>query len=150
MKTIYKNTMFLQIVLSGFLVSCDKEFLDKNPTDAISSQTFWQNENDVALRLAAVYRRLRDGFYGNRKVWLDTYSDNALDRHTFYGFATLTQGIVNSTNVNGNFYSPPYAGIASCNFFLENVDRVPIDESTLATYKAEVRFIRSMFYFDLV
>jgi len=150
MKTIYKNTMLLLVVLCGTLVSCDKEFLDKNPTDAISSQTFWQNEKDVAMGLAGVYRRLRDGFYGNRKLWLDTYSDNALDRHSFYGFGSLTQGIVNSTNVTSNFYNSPYAGIASCNFFLENADQTPIDESTLTKYKAEVRFLRSMFYFDLV
>lgn len=134
----------------GMLTSCESDFLDKNPTAAIASQTFWESEEDVQMGLAGVYRRLQNGFYGNRKLWLDTYSDNALDRHTFYGFNNLTLGVVNPTNIPSAFYNTPYEGIASCNFFLDNVGKAPITDAAKAVYEAEVKFIRAMFYFDLV
>lgn len=151
-----KNTKYilipmLAIMLTGLMPSCKKGFLDKNPTDAISSQTFWQSDVDVQMGLTGVYRRLQSGFFSNRKLWLETYSDNAYDRHSFfYGFQTLTLGSVNPTNVTTTFYTTPYTGISSCNFFLDNVDKAPISDASKNTYKAEVRFLRALFYFDLV
>lgn len=148
-----KQTSIYLIVVTiiSMLISCKKDFLDKNPTDKIASEEFWKSDADVQMGLAGVYRRLQSGFYGNRKSWLDTYSDNALDRHTFYGFnSNLTLGVVNPTNIPADFYNAPYAGIGGCNFFLDNIDKAPISDALKTGYKAEVRFIRAMFYFDLV
>lgn len=151
MKAKQTSIYLIIVTIIGMLTSCKKDFLDKNPTGAIASQAFWKNDADAQMGLTGVYRRLQNGFYGNRKLWLDTYSDNALDRHTFYGFNTnLTLGVVNATNIPAAFYNTPYEGIAGCNFFLDNIDAVPITDALKTGYKAEVRFIRAMFYFDLV
>jgi len=150
MKTKYISILLITSMVIGLLPSCKKTFLDKNPTDAISSETFWKSDADVRMALAGVYRRLQNGFYMQFKCWLDTYSDNAYDRHSFFGFGELTQGVVNAGNVTGTFYNPPYQGIASCNYFLDNVDKAPISDGDKTKYKAEVRFLRAMFYFDLV
>ncbi|QIL40393.1 RagB/SusD family nutrient uptake outer membrane protein [Pedobacter sp. HDW13] len=150
MKTKYNKISLAVLIIIGMLTSCKKDFLDKNPTAAISSETFWKSDADAQMGLTGVYRRLQAGFYGARKLWLDTYSDNALDRHSFFGFGNLTQGIVNPTNIPGAFYDTPYAGIASCNFFLDNIDKAPSSEAAKNGYKAEARFLRAMFYFDLV
>lgn len=40
-------------------------------------------------------------------------------------------------------------GISSCNFFMDNVDKAPITEENLLKYKAEVQFLRALFYFKL-
>ncbi len=149
MKAKHTSISFI-IIMIGMLTSCRKDFLDKNPTAAIASETFWKSDADAQMGLAGVYRRLQNGFYGHGKLWLDTYSDNALDRHSFYGFGDLTQGIVNSTNITGTFYNTPYEAIAGCNFFLDNIDKAPSSEVQKTKYKAEVRFIRAMIYFDLV
>ncbi|GAB3911786.1 RagB/SusD family nutrient uptake outer membrane protein [Larkinella knui] len=132
------------------LTSCQNDFLDKNPLDSISSATFWANEDDVNMALAGVYARLRGGFFGYRRPWLDCYSDNAYDRFNYYNFQNLTQGIVNNTNVNSAFYDVPYQGIASSNFFLDNVDKAPIPDARKNVVKAEARFLRALFYYDLV
>jgi len=150
MRTKYTSISLIILIIIGLFPSCKKDFLDKDPTAQVSNNTFWKTDADVQLALAGVYRRLQNGFLGHRKLWLDTYSDNALDRHTFYGFNNLTQGIVNSSNVPSAFYDIPYQGIANCNFFLENVDKAPTAEAGKTLYKAEVRFLRAMFYFELV
>ena len=50
----------------------------------------------------------------------------------------------------GNMYSSPYRAISSCNYFLDNVDKAPVGDAQKNVYKAEVRFIRALCYFDLV
>lgn len=150
MKLRYIGNIVLAFTLSGTIASCTKGFLDKNPTDAISSGTFWKTEADVQMALTGVYKKLQSGFLGHSKSWLDAYSDNAYDRHGYFGFGDLTMGIVNSTNVPAAFYNVPYAGIAGCNYFLDNIDQAPIDDQKKAAYKAEVQFLRAVFYFDLV
>ncbi|MGM9475016.1 RagB/SusD family nutrient uptake outer membrane protein [Pedobacter sp. GSP4] len=150
MKTKYNSIALIMLMGVGILTSCKKDFLDKEPTSKIANETFWKTSSDVQLALAGVYRRLQEGFFGHSKLWLDTYSDNAWDRYSYQGFDALTQGIVNSTNVTSTFYDTPYQGIAGCNFFLDNIDRAPISDAEKNGYKAEVKFIRAMFYFDLV
>lgn len=150
MQSKYITGILLVSMLAGLLPACKKGYLDRNPTDAISSGTFWKSNADVQMAMAGVYRRLQGGFFGNRKIWLDAYSDNALDRHSFYGFGELSQGVVNPNNVTTTFYDGPYQGIASCNFFLDNVDVAPIPDADKNKYKAEVQFLRAMFYFELV
>jgi starch-binding outer membrane protein, SusD/RagB family len=49
-----------------------------------------------------------------------------------------------------NMYSTPYRAIASCNYFLDNIDKAPLTDAKKNGYKAEVRFIRALSYFDLV
>jgi len=150
MKTRHISILLLTVLVAGLLASCKKDYLDKNPTDAISSETFWKSDADVQMALTGVYRRLQAGFFSHYKLWLDTYSDNALDRHSFFGFGELTQGVVNPGNVTTTFYNTPYAGIASCNYFLDNITNAPIGDDLKEGYKAEVRFLRAFFYFDLL
>ncbi|MGF7216284.1 hypothetical protein GGR92_002449 [Spirosoma lacussanchae] len=145
---------FFRVGLIGvallLLGGCQEDFLEKNPLDSISSQTFWKTEADVNMALTGVYSRLRGGFFGYRRPWLDCYSDNAYDRFNAYNFQNLTLGIVNNTNVSSAFYNVPYQGIASCNYFLDNVDKAPISEARKNIVKGEVRFLRALFYYDLV
>ena len=98
-----------------------------------------------------VYRTLQNGIYGHRKPFFDTYSDNAYDRHNFFGYQAVTLGVVNPSNVNSGLYNQPYQGIAACNYFLENVGGVSVvSQANKDLYSAEVRFLRAMYYFDLV
>jgi hypothetical protein len=49
-----------------------------------------------------------------------------------------------------NMYSSPYRAITSCNYFLDNVDKAPVTDAKKNVYKAEVKFIRALCYFNLV
>jgi hypothetical protein len=135
--------------------SCKKNFLDKNPLDSISSQTFWTSETDVQTALAGVYSRLQQNFLGYERVYLDGLTDNAyLDpgNGNQPNMTNMTTGSI-SPGLSGalvNMYSSPYRAITSCNYFLDNVDKASITDAKKNTYKAEVRFIRALSYFDLV
>ena len=149
-------------IYSGFLlvllftgVSCNKDFLDRNPLNSVSSQIFWASEADVQTALAGVYSRLQQNFLGYERVYLDGLTDNAyLDpgNGNQSNMTNMTTGSI-SAGLGGalpNMYSTPYRAIASCNYFLDNIDKAPLTDAKKNGYKAEVRFIRALSYFDLV
>jgi starch-binding outer membrane protein, SusD/RagB family len=136
-------------------VSCDKDFLDRNPLNSVSSQVFWTSEADVQTALAGVYSRLQQNFLGYERVYLDGLSDNAyLDpgNGNQGGMYNMTIGSITASQggAMANMYSTPYRAITSVNYFLDNVDRAPIAEARKTVMKAEVRFIRALAYADLV
>ncbi|GAB3276785.1 RagB/SusD family nutrient uptake outer membrane protein [Larkinella harenae] len=132
--------------------SCTDTFLDRHPLDQISSGTFWRTEDDVKMGLAGCYRSLQADFLGYQRVWLDCLSDNAFAEWSYYNIPAMTLGVTSATSggaVNMAYYST-YRGIANCNYFLANIDKVSLDEAKKSMYKAEARFLRALMYFHLV
>lgn len=152
MKLLYRMRITVIVALAASLLACNKNFLDRNPLDQISSGTFWQTEDDVKMALAGCYRQLQSDFLSYRRVWLDCLSDNAFAEWAYFNIPAMTIGVTSPTSggaVNMAYYTP-YRGIANCNYFLANVDKVPLDAAKIAVYKGEARFLRAMMYFDLV
>lgn len=155
MTTSYKIRTGLAVGLMSLLISCKKDLLDRNPLDSVSSQVFWASEADVQTGLAGVYSRLQQNFLGYERVYLDGLTDNAyLDpgNGNQPNMTNMTTGSI-SPGLGGammNMYSTPYRAIASCNYFLDNVDKAPVTTAKKNVYKSEVRFIRALAYFDLV
>lgn len=142
--------LILAILVSS---SCNKSFLDRNPLNAISSQTFWKTESDVEMALTGVYARLRSDFFGWQRPYMDCLTDNAFAHWGYFNMPAMTLGNV-SPNTGGaisKFYDASYRGISSCNFFLGSIDNVTaITEAKKSVFKGEIRFLRALMYFDLV
>ncbi len=146
--------MFLSASMLVVGVSCT-DFLEKAPLNSISNETFWLSEAHAQAGITGVYSRLQQNFLGYERVYLDGISDNAfLDpgNGNQNGMPNLATG--NITPVSGaavrNMFSSPYRAIASCNYFLDNIDKAPISAELNTRYRAEARFIRALAYFDLV
>ncbi len=151
MKKLYSITVSVVLTTVIICSSC-QDFLDKNPLDQMSSQTFWQTEADVEMALAGCYSRLQGNFLGFQRIWLDCLSDNAHAEWDYYNIPNMKLGIISSSSGGAikMAYAQPYKGISSCNFFLSNVDKAPISDEKKKVDKAEVRFLRALMYFDLV
>jgi hypothetical protein len=151
-----KNKNIIWCMVFGLITfgSCKQDFLDKNPLNSVSSEIFWASEADVQTALAGVYSRLQQNFLGYERVYMDGLSDNAFPYQNTNqnNLLEMTTGSI-SPALGGaltNLYSSPYRAITSCNYFLDNVDRAPLADARKNAYKAEVRFIRALAYFDLV
>lgn len=143
-------TMALVLFLAGSL-SCNKTFLNTEPTASISGETFWQTASDAQMGLIGVYSTLHGGFLGYLRVYYDCLSDDAYSRTDQSGIADIAVGNLNpTTNLPTPIWNNTYKGISACNIFFENIDRVPMDEPTKREYKGEVHFLRALFYFELV
>ncbi|WP_078671002.1 RagB/SusD family nutrient uptake outer membrane protein [Chitinophaga eiseniae] len=138
---------------------CSKK-LDKAPLSQFSNENFWKSEGDAMLALAAVYRgniaggtefTLSDWWSYVGIVFLDMSTDNLYDRRGDNSDVNkLTSGGLTATNSQiTNYWSGGYTRIARCNYFLENVNRVPASPDKIKRMTAEVRFIRAATYFYL-
>lgn len=137
-----------------FFVSCE-DFLDRNPTTQISSPTFWKTQNDADMALAGCYARLYSNTFNEYGVYpLDIMAGDANEGAQSLGASstgTFAMGIMEPTSggLLANVYNDCYRGISSCNFFLDNIDKVAIPAATKTIYKGEVLFLRALFYFNL-
>ncbi|MFC5623993.1 RagB/SusD family nutrient uptake outer membrane protein [Algoriphagus winogradskyi] len=155
-KYIYSYISF--ILLSSVLWSCVDQ-LDKSPLDSFDNATFWSNEANAELALTGVYRGgiVQNGTTVNPSNWwaydgllfMEFASDNAYDRRgDNSAFHRLSNGtLTSSINILNSYWSSSYKNIANCNFFLENVDQVPMDELKKERMKSEVRFLRAAQYY---
>lgn len=137
------------------LFSCAKD-LEKNPLDAISSGTFWKTDADARMALTGCYATLYPfSPLGWARPYLDALADNAYSQWGSYNWniTTMVTGDLNPTTagLSPTVMSVYYKAIASYNYFLANIDKVEsIDAAKRDGYKAEVRFLRALVYFDLV
>lgn len=161
--TLYKKQKIWAVLITCMLLlgSCQKQ-LDTNPLDKFSNDVFWNSENDVLLALTGLYRgeiqmnslaefSPTDWWSYHGLLYLEFASDNAYDRRgDNSAFNKLSDGtLTSSIDILGNYWNLSYRRIARANFFLENVDKAPLEEDKLNRFKAEARFIRACQYFYL-
>lgn len=127
--------------------ACKK--LDIAPTDRFTDLNYWTSTDKASSVLNTAYSQMtnNDFFFYNEGL-----SDNAFNgRGDAQGVFSISSGIYDpSLGRLKDEWDKRYAGIKTCNIFLENVDRVPDMPDTLRNrMKAETRFIRAFEYFQL-
>lgn len=155
MKKTFKNIRIVALLLTISLSSCSKDFLDKNPSDQPSANTFYTSKKSVDMALTACYATNQD--FTLTTFFLPAYdcmSDNCMVQTTWNNIPTLTQGPITPTS--GGYvdmvYAYAYRHIARYNIFLKLLGAY--QESDLSAdlklkYEAEARLLRAMRYFDL-
>jgi starch-binding outer membrane protein, SusD/RagB family len=158
-KSYRRFALLSSFLLLGFITGCEKDFLDKQPLDQLSTATFWKTESDALLGLTGVYfieGQNASGAKQNYDLWnQDTYlrlfeatTDNGFEKDnnvTDFNNGNLTP----SYGPVRDLWSTSYVKIAKCNNFLSSIDNVKMDAAKLAQMKAEVRTIRAYDYFYL-
>lgn len=146
--TKYIISIFTLLVL---LTGCNKDFLEKNPPQNISSGEFWKNESDVKMGLAGCYTCLRGGYLTWQRSYFDAAVDNAWAQN--YGdIRNMQIGTLDAANAGAanSLYQSCYQGIATCNVFLMNFGKAGLSAAVDKKYEAEARFLRAFYYFELV
>ncbi len=150
------NRIFLVSSFALLLTSCGDDFLNTIPSDQLSGETFWKTANDAKMALAACYANFDS--YMNI-TYLDTGSDNAYQKNTFWYEGLASGSLHPAANLNtvyGNWVDPKahtyflYTKIRQYNTFLENVPNIEMDEDIKRQYLAEIRFLRAYDYFNKI
>lgn len=158
MKYIF-NLTILMLVLTLF--SCNKDFLEPDPTSAISATAFYTDEDQLLSGVINMY----DGIQGinqiadtdsdkNHSIQLEYYitemrSDNTRTKSSEGEAAQFESFALESTNgIVSDYYRSFYNIIYRANLVLENLD-VASDE-VAAKFEGEAKFVRAYAYFNLV
>ncbi len=138
--------------------ACREEFLDRTPQSALTSTTFYRTEGQFRQALSGAYQAMREAISG-RSSWVmsEMRSDN-----THYDYnAGLRGNPENAENVadfidnpqnpfSNDKYYQCYTGIARTNTILTRLEAAPLAPDVKAGIAGEARFLRALYYFELV
>ena len=145
-------------IVSFVLFGCT-DFLDKDSLTNPSANTYWRTKGEAESALLGCYYKLREpilsgakGQSGNSLYW-DALSDNALTTSNWEGFDVIMKGDFDASSTAGpitKMWKFCFQGIAQCNFFLKNVDKVPgLEKADYERMKGEALFLRAYYYNEL-
>ncbi|MGN6439362.1 MAG: RagB/SusD family nutrient uptake outer membrane protein [Agriterribacter sp.] len=134
-------------------ISCNKEFLERQPLGDVSSITAWQ---DAALSEAFVTNTYGGlGLGGFNEQMLASLTDEATFTHTGRNINTVNEGSASATNpgwVNGTYeWESMYNWIRTCNVGLQELENATFDDTDLKDrLKGESLFLRAYYYHQLM
>ncbi|MDP2723399.1 MAG: RagB/SusD family nutrient uptake outer membrane protein [Bacteroidales bacterium] len=145
----------LVILLAGSFNGCQK-FLDSELQGQLTQDSYPTTASDALLATNAAYQTTRDWYYhsGGYPI-LDFMSDDAhkgsnpndqlatLGPYENFTFTTTQDGL-------DRWWATLYLGIKRSNVVIEKVPDIAMDEVLKNRYLAEARFLRGLYYFDLV
>lgn len=133
-----KIYILLFCMAMSFFISCDDDFLQREPTKAVT-----------------------DGNYFNSEAELELYANSF---YTYVpGYNLIESDFTTSDNVELNIYSAFLAGVRTVpasgggwswttlrdiNYFLENYQKAPLQDNVLNYYEGLAKFFRAWFYFE--
>jgi starch-binding outer membrane protein, SusD/RagB family len=164
------NILKISLVVFATLVmvSCNDEYLERIPLDAISNETFWNTENDLKVYNNTFYHLAKDdinvpimlghhnGFDSQwASAWyLDGYSDNTAPLEPRgLRFATVRAGIHQVPTGPQDFGWRGWNFLRAINVGMDNYGKaveMGVPQATVDKYIAEARLFRGWFYADKV
>ena len=137
------------------LSACGKGFIDLKPISNVTTDNFYRTEEDFRNAVNGAYNALRTGgTYGaDSYIFAEIRSDNSMpvasgsvtDQDEFDRF------YIRTTNpfIN-NRWSNSYTAIARCNAILDRIGPIAMNDALKARFIGEAKFLRALFYFNLV
>ncbi len=156
---ILKHIFLVTSVL--FITACD-DILDPDLDGTLSEDAVWSNTRLAFGVLNKAYNNLPDGYNRISGAMLGTATDDAVCANPLSDIHSFNDGTWSPFNVIENVWNKNYEGIRTANYFLEHIDelQLPKEPTALGTseslyntrerMKGEARFLRALFYFELV
>jgi starch-binding outer membrane protein, SusD/RagB family len=148
------KSIFILIALMAFNIqSCDK-FLEEELVSDVAGSSYYTTAAGLEDAVDATYSFMR-WVYSNERAYTltvfgtDTYTNGADGNHK--GFNFYDNSLNSANGVMREFWDYCYKGINQANAVIgRSVDVPNIDPATLAIRLGEVRFLRALYYFNLV
>ena len=158
----YKTT-FLAAAVAGLLIicSCKKSFLEINPQGQLTEEQVLVDPNAAQNLVTGVYNTLYLGGFGPTTVGFlyvlatDLASDDGDKGSTpsdgQADFGSIDEFTETSNNfVFNNLWQGYYQGISKANRAIDQLNAATFDTTTRNRLIGEARFIRGLYYFNLV
>lgn len=145
----------MTLILSFTLSGCEG-FLDKNPQGELTQASFPVTASDALLATNGAYATLRNGgFNSGTFPIMDIMSDDA-NKGSNPGDAAATIGVYDNftftTTGDGlsSWWASLYEGVKRANVVIVKVPEIDMDVTLRNRYVGEAKFLRALYYFDLV
>lgn len=147
--------IFLLLTVLAVFISCDINFLETEPIDQLTVQSFFQNENDVKVAVNGIYNALLVLNRGREFLDYECMTDNMVNvLNKNYGAYEFALGEQSSKSIAAqDKWDKNYRGIARANLVLDKIDQAYNNETNKILkerYRGEALFLRAYFYSDLI
>lgn len=144
MRRIFKAiTIVAEIATMLVLASGCNKYIDKQPLDQLSDQTFWTSEANVQAFCWGFYNDVIIGYssgWGFGRFYFTTFNDDQAN-------TSYEQFDVNAPATDGNW---SFGDIRKANLLLSRVNEVPMNQAPKNHWAGVARFFRAWCYFRLV
>lgn len=145
---IYSTLLIIAVILS----SCDEEFLDKQPLDALSGSAFFNTSEDLKIYVNGFYE---DAFPQYRFQGMNNNQRDDLGSDVLIFSANVTGSLNNigssgQAGVTSGTWNTLYDKIRRVNYFIANYEKVATRDIASNQYIGEAYFFRAWHYFDLL
>ncbi len=140
------------IIVFG-LSACNKDFLNTQPLNAISSDATWADPGLAQAFVTDIYNGLQNGGFFEQQ--LSSLSDEAVFTHPGRGINTVNEGTLTPSNlgsVDGTYdWGQMYNRVRAANLSLENLKMATFtDTALIKRLMGEAHFLRAYYYHQLV
>lgn len=137
----------LATILSILVTSCS-DFLDTSNPNAPDNNSFWKTEEHLRNSLPPCYEAFFKDFIVN---WSESTAETVMWGNITSGLSKVSGGKHSYTDgfPITTYWGNAYDYIYRCNNFLDNYDKVEIDQAKKDVYAAEVKTIRAYMYYLL-
>lgn len=150
MKNLY--IAYIAVTLAIGFTGCSKP--EDGPLERITEDYVFdpsdKNGKYAEMYLNDIYSVLPDGFNRIDGNFLDAATDDAIPSQAGTEIDAIIKGSLSVSNNPDDAWSKNYESIRKANLFLNKIDIVPVSDAIKNTWKAEARFLRAMFYFELL
>lgn len=144
------------LITTMILLSCNDDFITLNPPSNLNSEGFYKTETDMNQAVLSAYRQLRS-LYNQQYIRLGeirsdntTYSWLSGNPANEKGIDEFASPLLPENSFTTSAWNDSYNGILRCNLVIDRIDAISFNDETQKTqYKAEVRFLRALYYFYL-
>ena len=142
------------ILICACFMSCS-DFLNMDPTDTYTDDSFWKTSSQAVDAINACYRALNEAdLYGATSApvfYYETLSPNAYHKDNDQEIATYARGAHTSTTLGMNVvtWRGCYRGIGRCNNVIDKVPAIEMDETLKKRIIGEAKFLRALYYWTL-
>ncbi len=130
---------------------CKEDYLVENPKTSLSEGIFWQNGDEAYQALIGCYAY--NGGWPERLLDLDKtmlYMGHWAGLSSWRDFGYGREREISPTHGTiTTLWQYSFRKVARANYFLDNIDKVDMDETEKAAMKGEARFLRAFTYFWL-
>jgi len=149
----YLRITVISSILTFMGFSCGQEFLELEPVAALTEAAFFTSASDADAALGSVYDMLQKyGTYENEYVtkleWLPVGDMRMEESPADRAIEALEWDAGNERF--GRVWEQHYLGVARANTVIGRIDGVDADDATKASIVGQAKFLRALFYFNLV
>lgn len=146
-----KTNKILSTVAAAAMVLCSSCYdLDRFPDNQMSSGTFFKTEAHAKMAMMAVYAEMHSNYVFGLRPSMDALGGVCCG-YDNYAYQTFQRGTYAATNsyILAK-WQDLYEGIARTNNVIRNIGNCDMTDELKKQYVAEARFMRGLYYFELL